>query len=53
MKVFVKILEICVIIDLEIDSYINRLWEKVVDYYDTRTIRVSLELFYNLERRVL
>ena len=39
MKVFVKILEICVIIDLEIDSYINRLCEKVVDYYDTCTIR--------------
>ena len=26
---------------LEIDSYINRLCEKVVDYYDTRTIEES------------
>ncbi len=33
-----------VIIDLKIDSNINRLCEKVVDYYDTCTIRVSLEL---------
>ena len=38
---------------LVIDSYINRLCEKVVDYYDTRTIRVLLELFYNLESQVL
>ena len=45
MKVFVKILEICVIIDLEIDSYINRLWEKVVDYYDTRTKLIVIRAF--------
>ena len=32
-------------INLEIDSYINPLCEKVVDYYDTCATRVLVELF--------
>ena len=28
-----------------IDSYINRFWDKVVDYYDTHTIVELSELF--------
>ena len=38
---------------IEIDSYINRLWEKVVDYYDTRTRLIGNSNFYKFESNKL
>lgn len=48
MKVFVKFWRMCVIIDLKIDFNINRLCEKVVDYYDTRTSGEFVQIIWTL-----